>query len=876
MFEFVYQVAIYPLEFLLRLLLEYLYSLTNSYGIAIVLLSLLVNLLLIPFYLLSEKWQATEQNTQLKMHDKVMEIKGAYRGYERHALLRTLYRQHDYNPAYALKSVAGLLVQIPFFIAAYQLLLNSHNLNGESFAFIPDLASPDKLINFSEVSINILPFVMTFITLASAYVYGLGKDSKSTLQQYIIASVFLFALYSASSALLIYWTASNIFNLLKNLVFRIVPKQTRLSFFESSRIATDSEDLGKKLFILGWMLVFFASLVLAPLSLLSSGSFVDFSEKLSFYMTPLLGACLYCLIAGVIIWRVQPIKLAPYLGGIFCFIALAAMIGLFAFAEDYGDMSNFVFEQGYIHDIDRMHINTLVLMLTAFGVGFFIIKKWQNILVNVLTVCLLSSVSLALFYGYDFRNKRVRFDNKISLYDEQLFSLSTRGKNVIVVMMDRMVGGYIPEALRILPKLESELEGFVWYPKTLSPGSYTVLGVPTIAGGYDYLASKVNNEKPEKKLAQRVDEAFRVMPYNFSKAGFKSSLIQPSSIFNPANDSNLDGVELKFPYYNYHKYWRKRNNIEMSKSDIHRKLAYFGLFRASPLLYRRDIYSDGAWQPFQKNNDIQLTILDLLKRGLWSRSTYYGGLRSEKTSSALKNWSIMEDLALLSESTESEQNKFYFFSNELTHEPWSTTPELEIELHKPIIFPTEDMLRFQSKSSVQHVYTVAATMKHIAKWIAWMKKANVYDNSRIIIVSDHGRNVFNPMFNKQQLTTKGDFGRRPHQAGWFHSTLLVKDFDSRENFRTSNKFMTTADVPWLALDKIIEGVNPYTGEKIIEPVRKTPWHVSFTPWQLRSNGKYKYKINKYFSVENEDIFDTSNWSEPIDETNLPSPSIRFK
>ena len=64
-------------------------------------------------------------------------------------LLSTYYRQNYYHPVYALRSTFGLLIQIPFFIAAYSYLSHLEILHGASFLFIQDLGKLDGLLSVS-------------------------------------------------------------------------------------------------------------------------------------------------------------------------------------------------------------------------------------------------------------------------------------------------------------------------------------------------------------------------------------------------------------------------------------------------------------------------------------------------------------------------------------------------------------------------------------------------------------------------------------------------------------------------------------------------------------------------------------------------------
>lgn len=55
-------------------------------------------------------------------------------------ILQTYYRQNHYKPTYVLRGAISLLLEIPFFIAAYRFLSNLQLLQGASFGPIHDLA----------------------------------------------------------------------------------------------------------------------------------------------------------------------------------------------------------------------------------------------------------------------------------------------------------------------------------------------------------------------------------------------------------------------------------------------------------------------------------------------------------------------------------------------------------------------------------------------------------------------------------------------------------------------------------------------------------------------------------------------------------------
>jgi YidC/Oxa1 family membrane protein insertase len=210
-----YQVFILPIETIMQLVLSSVYAATGSYGLSIFVLSLLINVALLPLFQLAERWQEAERNVQKLLKPKLKQFRQAFSGAERHAMIDTLYRQAGYHPIYAMRSSVGLLLQLPFWIAAYQLLSRYEPLHGASFLIFKDLGQPDRLL----WGLNLLPFVMTALNVAAAFVYTRGFSPAEQIQPLLLASLFLVLLYSAPSGLLLYWTFNSLFSLLRIMVY---------------------------------------------------------------------------------------------------------------------------------------------------------------------------------------------------------------------------------------------------------------------------------------------------------------------------------------------------------------------------------------------------------------------------------------------------------------------------------------------------------------------------------------------------------------------------------------------------------------------------------------------------------------------------------
>ena len=183
----------------LYLLFEVVYVMSDKVignpGWSIIVLSLFINLLILPLYMRADKIQEEEHALERKIQKGVDHIKKTFRGDERMMMLQTYYRQNDYKPVYVLRSATSLFLQIPFFIAAYRFLSGLQLLNGASFGLISDLGMPDGILQIAGISVNVLPVIMTIVNLASCVIFTKGSPLKEKVQLYTMALFFLVFLY---------------------------------------------------------------------------------------------------------------------------------------------------------------------------------------------------------------------------------------------------------------------------------------------------------------------------------------------------------------------------------------------------------------------------------------------------------------------------------------------------------------------------------------------------------------------------------------------------------------------------------------------------------------------------------------------------------
>jgi YidC/Oxa1 family membrane protein insertase len=181
----------------------------SNYGVGIIGLSCVTALILIPIEKAVRGSILKEKKVESVLQPQLTEIKHKYSGIDKNNAIKRLYTRYGYSPLYAIRNVYGVLIQLPFLIGAYLMLSSYDHLNGQSFLFIKDLSMQDQLLG----KVNLLPILMTVVNLSTLLFLNLSK--KENIQTGVIAFVFLILLYTAPSALLLYWTMNNVIHLLR-------------------------------------------------------------------------------------------------------------------------------------------------------------------------------------------------------------------------------------------------------------------------------------------------------------------------------------------------------------------------------------------------------------------------------------------------------------------------------------------------------------------------------------------------------------------------------------------------------------------------------------------------------------------------------------
>ena len=928
-----YTLLIYPLE----LLFEVVFSIANRIighpGYAIIILSLVINSLVLPIYNRADAVQKEERELNSSLQPGIARIKKAFTGDERMMMLQAYYRENNYSPIYVLKESVSILLQIPFFMAAYRFLSNLRLLRGVSFGPIKDLGAPDHMIVLAGIgiSINLLPILMTLINLVSGYIYSKGLPLKSKVQMYGLAIVFLVLLYNSPSGLVFYWTLNNVFSMFKNIYYKfkrpgfalavtaavvgalimlyantiydapyaerrvkltltclilMLPLVVMLIAGKMNRKVSirDKFVYGKAnrdVFMLSGLFMSILTGVLIPSAVVRSDptafmNIINLESPNRYIIHSMLIASGFFIVWGSVFFFLSDKPVRVVISNIWWALCPSSLVTYLLFGTELGALTNtLAFEVPFVYTRKEILINAITVLIAVFAAVLLLFKR-KKIAVGLAMILAIS----CLFMGV--RNmisiRKAYQDTRESVIAENMgipsFNLSTEGRNVMVIMLDRAPGYFVPIIFDELPYLYDQFDGFTYYPNTLSFGCRTKHASPALFGGYDYTPAAICSDL-NKTLRDTQNEALSVMPILFRDEGFEVNLLNPPYAGYAATPDlrvfSGEGYEGINAYLTQGLFQTDTLNFDgLQEGLLNRNFFCYAIFKVSPLILQNNLYESGNYNmaDLVESDDVEYSI----PQNATSPSTCEG-IDPE----FIQNYNVLYNLDTITDIVDSDADTFMYIDNEMPHTPnlvsepsYEPAPAVDntaydIEHASRFEAPVHGyMLHMNDVIAMRHYTSNAAAYVLLGRYFDYMREQGVWDNTRIIIVADHSINT-----DDTEL-----FGPDTHipDTEWsdsyvdvFNPVLMVKDFGDT-GFSVCDDLMTNADVPYIATLGIInDPVNPFTGNRIIPLSEYTQplyvydsddWNVTDTP---ADGDAVRYISDNWYIFNGTDVFDVDSW-----------------
>jgi YidC/Oxa1 family membrane protein insertase len=198
-------------------LLDWLFRAVGNFGVAIILLTVIVRLVMYPI----AQRQFASMAAMRVLQPKVKALQERHKDDKQklQAEMLDLYRKEKVNP---LAGCLPILIQIPIFYALYKVLILTVEMRHEPFAlWIKDLSAPDPmtpvnlfgLLNFTPPSFLALGVLPILLGVTMYIQFKLNPAQMDPVQQQVFSImpwVFMFLMAPFAAGLQLYWTVSNI------------------------------------------------------------------------------------------------------------------------------------------------------------------------------------------------------------------------------------------------------------------------------------------------------------------------------------------------------------------------------------------------------------------------------------------------------------------------------------------------------------------------------------------------------------------------------------------------------------------------------------------------------------------------------------------
>ncbi|WP_368654601.1 membrane protein insertase YidC [Ornithinibacillus sp. 4-3] len=217
------QYFVYPFSLLIKGVASFV---NDSYGLSIVLITLGLRLVIMPFMVKQQKQGQHSQAVMKIIKPEMEQIQEKYKDKKEveHQLemqkeLSELYKKHDFNPGKMMLGCLPLIIQMPFLIGFYYAIRRTPEIAEHTFLWF-NLGETDYIL--------IAIAVLVYFLQARVSMLGLDEKSRKTMAMMAYFSPIMIGIISfvVPSALTMYWAVGGIFMIIQTLfIKKIILKQ---------------------------------------------------------------------------------------------------------------------------------------------------------------------------------------------------------------------------------------------------------------------------------------------------------------------------------------------------------------------------------------------------------------------------------------------------------------------------------------------------------------------------------------------------------------------------------------------------------------------------------------------------------------------------
>lgn len=232
-------------------LLNTFYGWVTSFGIAIIMLTALVRIVIWPLSIKS----TNSMKRMAKLAPLMQALKEKHKEDPQKMNTETmkLYREYGVNP---VGGCLPVLLQFPIFLGYFGMMQRAVELRGHSFLWVKDLSLPDTVTHIAGFPLNPLPLIMAVTMYVQMKVAPQPAQANPQMEMQqklfkIMPVFFLMFCYNTASALALYWSVQNVISIFQTWIAKRQPEPElkkvarKASFLERAQAAAAAQQKAK-------------------------------------------------------------------------------------------------------------------------------------------------------------------------------------------------------------------------------------------------------------------------------------------------------------------------------------------------------------------------------------------------------------------------------------------------------------------------------------------------------------------------------------------------------------------------------------------------------------------------------------------------------
>lgn len=446
------------------------------------------------------------------------------------------------------------------------------------------------------------------------------------------------------------------------------------------------------------LLLSFTFFIFGPLQLFISNN-NEFWFKLEHILPMIIISFLISLVLSTTILIVLSQNIRKYIAAVIFGLGFALYIQGNFINFDYGVLDGTEIDWGSYGVLGAL--NTVIWLLCIFA-PVVLTHFWPERLKKVTSWISLFIIGIQVItVGTLLATTDLSKNSSVSVTENGMFSLS-KEKNLVVFVLDTFDASYMNEIIEKRPEYKELFEDFTYYDNTLGVYPTTKGALPHILTGERY-----DNSIPYSDF---IDYAFEksVLYKNLFTEGFDIG-VYISKAFIPSNADN---------------YFINALSVEQKPSSY--KNLGFMMYKATAFTYFPHAIKPKVWfysGDFNKYIDISSDEESSIPYVI-NDYRFYGNLKSEGLSFSNKSFAF----------------RLYHLGG--AHTPYEMTEDIQ-----------------HNKDGTSAIEESIASLNIVLEYIEQLKKANVFENTSILVMADHGKIGFsqNPILMIKRSGFNNDF-----------------------------------------------------------------------------------------------------------------------